>query len=70
MRTFFKDIRGNYWATKKIVGIVEQQNPENETEKQYIIVLDGGMSTEVTLSMYDWILSTIVTIDIEDKEDE
>lgn len=73
-KIFLKDLRNNYWDVNKVMGLIKEINPENEAEVQYIAVFEGGISTPISVEMYNKLLEFLITIEFapqaEVKEDE
>ena len=67
-KLFIKDIQGNLWSLDKVVGLVNQQNPEDGTT-QYIIVMEGGMSAEISMGMYFKLVELLIVLEIEEDSE-
>ena len=67
-KLFIKDVQGNLWSLDKVVGLVKQENPE-DGEIQYIIVMEGGMSAMISMSMYYKLVELIIALEIEEDSE-
>lgn len=68
---FFKDIRGNLWAVSKIIGFVRdtQLTDEGKEEFHYFVILEGGMSTEITATLYNELLKSLITLEATELDE-
>lgn len=67
---FFKDIRDNYWAVSKIVGFVKdtQKDEEEKDVEHFLVILEGGMSTEINAALYYELVKSLVTLEATEAE--
>lgn len=67
---FFKDIRDNYWAVSKIMGFVKdtQKDEEEKDVDHFLVILEGGMSTEISATLYYELVKSLVTLEATEGE--
>ena len=67
-KLFIKDVQGNLWSLDKVVGLVNQKNQETGVD-QYIIVMEGGMSAEISMGMYFKLVELLITLEVEEDSE-
>ena len=67
---FFKDIRDNYWAVSKIMGFVKDTKKDEEEKdvEHFLVILEGGMSTEINTTLYYELVKSLVTLEATEAE--
>lgn len=68
---FFKDIRGNLWAVSKIIGFVKDPQPTEDGKEEFhhLVILEGGMSTEITATLYAELLKSLITLEATELDE-
>ena len=68
---FFKDVRGNFWSVNKVIGLVRdvQTTEEGEELVHFLAVLDGGMSTELSATLFAELTRSLIILEAAENGD-